>query len=684
MTDKALPLPPHGASPFSASAPSSPNLSSPPSSKFPPLAINISHSPNSLEPPQASPRRGSIAAHLMNFASKSTTSLNILSSSAPSNNSPLGPGHPHHDEETRSQVMPLRSSPFSNPFKKLQSTFHSSGSSKKSLDSGSVKTEKLASSASSVHSMMSWRSKGAEILSKKAWGRTRKNSEPTLGAKGLPTTPLFGSSLEEAIRMSHIPGTPMVPAILVRCAEFLEAKGIDEVGLYRVPGSHASVQKLKLMFDSGKDHNLLAMDAIDPNDIATLLKLYLRELPTPLLPAVFLEQFQTLLSTDRQICHNLRGILIGLPRPNYVVLSYLCHHLSRIAAHADKTKMNVSNLGVVFAPTLSIGSVLFKALLGGYYDTIDSAESREKGLKIVWGGLLQDVEYDVTTEWPEDSTHPSLQPPPLTPAQEIVHASTLAVPSSNSFPQFSQSAPADHTFTAPPTLIDMALSAEPATIDDEESKLMAAMVLREELASRDQQQQDDETSSNASSSSGSIPCTDTTALSAVSSPGMNAKDQAFEASFTSPSMAFSPPTSSTSILPSHLTAAATTGASSNQDIFSTVSTIPLLLQDPIPKAAISPLSPPPSLDFTSKASSVAPIVHITIDAGSPLSAEFGSLLDPQQFMDEAGETTKEVVAEKSAEVVGAPVTPPVDVPGAAGVSGAAPQLPPLEGLMIAL
>lgn len=44
-----------------------------------------------------------------------------------------------------------------------------------------------------------------------------------------------------------------------------------------VPGSHASVQKLKKMFDSGKDYNLLVMDGIDPNDIATLLKLYLRE-----------------------------------------------------------------------------------------------------------------------------------------------------------------------------------------------------------------------------------------------------------------------------------------------------------------------------------------------------------------------------------------------------------------------
>lgn len=52
----------------------------------------------------------------------------------------------------------------------------------------------------------------------------------------------------------------------------------------------------------------------------------------------------------------------------------------------------------------------------------------------------------------------------------------------------------------------------------------------------------------------------------------------------------------------------------------------------------------------------------------------------------AGET-KEVVTEKSMEavVVGAPVTPPVEVPHkTTAVSGGAPQLPPLEGLMIAL
>ncbi|KAF9323135.1 hypothetical protein BG006_001736, partial [Podila minutissima] len=207
--------------------------------------------------------------------------------------------------------------------------------------------------------------------------------------------PIFGALLEDAVRLSHVPGTPLVPAVLHRCAEFLEAKGVQEVGLYRVPGSHASVQRLKRMFDTGQDYDLLAMDDIDPNDIATLLKLYLRELPNPLLPPTLLEQFQSLLSTDRHICHTLRGILIRLPRPNYVILSYLCHHLSKIAAHSDTTRMTVSNLGVVFSPTLSIGSVLFKALLGGFYDGVDTPENREKGLKIVWGGLLQDLEFGI-------------------------------------------------------------------------------------------------------------------------------------------------------------------------------------------------------------------------------------------------------------------------------------------------
>ncbi|KAG0266853.1 hypothetical protein BG011_000468 [Mortierella polycephala] len=632
--------------------------SSPPTSASSPNshAINIVHS-SRLEPPQSTPRRGSIAAHLMSFAARSTTSLHILSSSAPTQRSPDNASSMSQDYEMRSQVLPLRTSGFTNPLRKLQNSLQSS--SKKSLEFGGPKPEKLASSSSSVNSMVSWRSKGAEMFSKKNWSRTRKNSEPTYGtSKSLPTCPVFGASLEDAVRTSHIQGTPMVPAVLYRCAEYLEAKGVDEVGLYRVPGSHASVQKLKRMFDTGKDLNLLTMDGIDPNDIATLLKLYLRELPMPLLPAVVLEQIQSLITTDRQICHTLRGILIRLPRPNYVVLSYLCHHLSRIAAHSEKTKMNVSNLGVVFAPTLSIGSVLFKALLGGYYDTADTMESREKGLKIVWGGLLQGFEYDVQ-EWPEDTANEALSP-----AQEVVNA-TLAVPAPTPSLQLSQSMPNDHMFPhmAQPTIVEPSEEAGLADNEDE-SKLMAAMLLREELATK--RPRDDETASNASSSSSSIPCTDTTALSTVSSPGMNAKDQAFEASFTSPSMPFatipSPALIPPSDLPLPVATVSTTAATAEEDVLSSTSAIPIHSQD-------SSLTLSSSTSSVSTAGPTPPVINVTTDTGS--------LHTP--------------TADPTVTGISQPGSPIGNKENAIPTIGfphksttGAPQLPPLEGLMIVL
>ncbi|KAI1320282.1 hypothetical protein EDD11_001497 [Mortierella claussenii] len=693
------PLPPL---PTSASASSSPALSSSSSGTFKPQPIFIAHGNNTLHPPsQSSPRRGSIAAHLMSFASRSTTSLHLSSSAPAQTNASL-------QDESRSQAMPVRSSPFSNPFKKLQNTFHSSSSKKShTLDSSnpaamnSEKTERVASSSSSVNSMVSWRSKGAEMLSKKHWGRARKNSEPTFGAKGLTESPIFGASLDDAVRMSHIPNTPMVPAVLFRCAEYLEVKGVDEVGLYRVPGSHANVQKLKKNFDSGKDYNLLAMEGIDPNDIATLLKLYLRELPTPLLPAVFLEQFQSVISTDRQVCHNLRGILIRLPRSNYVVLSFLCHHLSRIAAHAEKTKMNVSNLGVVFAPTLSIGSILFKALLGGYYDVADTPENREQGLKIVWGGLLQEFDYGVQPEWIDSPpghvaqssignlSFQSTPQLPLTPAQEIVNATSLAIPAIIVPPAapsglvLSQSMPNEHQFSPLGT-----------AAEEDESKLMATMLLREELAAKRVHDLDDETSSNASSSSDSIPCTDTTALSAVSSPGLSAKEHAFEASFTSPSMAFSPTMTATATPPTTTSSTASTG----NDIFSppssssssSSSAIPIIVQTTTPTSPLaSPsLSAASTADIATTPTTTAaaataaastypapPTINITIDAGSLLSTSTSSTSEEKAIKDVSLEEPTTLMPEKESLVA-----VEFDHTSASG----APQLPPLEGLMIAL
>lgn len=79
----------------------------------------------------------------------------------------------------------------------------------------------------------------------------------------------------------------------------------------------------------------------------------------------------------------LRDALGLLPLENYILLGTLCHHLSNLADYENCTKMNISNLGLIFCPTLQIGSVLFKNLLGGD----GSDEERRKGLLAVWSDL---------------------------------------------------------------------------------------------------------------------------------------------------------------------------------------------------------------------------------------------------------------------------------------------------------
>ena len=45
---------------------------------------------------------------------------------------------------------------------------------------------------------------------------------------------------------------PMVPGIVIHCVNEVEARGLSEVGIYRVPGSEREVRELKDKFLRGK------------------------------------------------------------------------------------------------------------------------------------------------------------------------------------------------------------------------------------------------------------------------------------------------------------------------------------------------------------------------------------------------------------------------------------------------
>src|ERR1700743_1663554 len=100
--------------------------------------------------------------------------------------------------------------------------------------------------------------------------------------------------------------------------------------------------------------------------------------PSPVIPSDAMTTFNNIDFSDAKHQHQqqLRDALGLLPLENYILLGTLCHHLSNLADYENCTKMNISNLGLIFCPTLQIGSVLFKNLLGG--DGTD--EERRKGL----------------------------------------------------------------------------------------------------------------------------------------------------------------------------------------------------------------------------------------------------------------------------------------------------------------
>ncbi|KIY52957.1 RhoGAP-domain-containing protein [Fistulina hepatica ATCC 64428] len=167
--------------------------------------------------------------------------------------------------------------------------------------------------------------------------------------KGRPT---FGVPLGEQMIRDNVE----VPSILEKCCQAIEKYGLRSQGIYRVNGTTSKVQNLRQRLD--KDIDSVDLDASewssDINNVASVLKMWLRELPDPLLTFedgpkfVQSAQLENLRLRQVKIHENVNA----LPDPNYATLRYLMGHLNKITEHADENSMTIHNLGVVFGPTL--------------------------------------------------------------------------------------------------------------------------------------------------------------------------------------------------------------------------------------------------------------------------------------------------------------------------------------------
>uniref|UniRef100_A0A668AGU7 Rho-GAP domain-containing protein n=1 Tax=Myripristis murdjan TaxID=586833 RepID=A0A668AGU7_9TELE len=156
----------------------------------------------------------------------------------------------------------------------------------------------------------------------------------------IAAAPVFGVSLERLREDGQL--VCGVPLVLRHMVEFLDRNGnLHQRGLFRLSGSVVRTRQLRLRWDRGESVDL-EQDG-DVSTVASLLKLFLRELPTPLVPE---------LQRKKLANQSLRDHLCSLPNENLSILSYLIHFLSTVATHSQINHMPMENLATVFGPCI--------------------------------------------------------------------------------------------------------------------------------------------------------------------------------------------------------------------------------------------------------------------------------------------------------------------------------------------
>ncbi|KAJ9606230.1 Rho GTPase activating protein [Cladophialophora chaetospira] len=225
--------------------------------------------------------------------------------------------------------------------------------------------------------------------------------------RGGHVRPVFGMQLQEAVEYYSPTDVDIyLPAVVYRCIEFLRAKhATNEEGLFRLSGSNIVIRLLKDRFNTEGDVDLLAEDEdYDVNAVASLLKTYLRELPSTILTReLHLEFLKGLELPDKpQKIAAFNALVHQLPSANFSLLRTLSQYLLEVVQNAERNKMTIKNVGIVFSPTLNIPAPLFAMFLTDFDAIFDKPVERESVRSL-------EIERDDGTLTPEDIRSPRRQ-----------------------------------------------------------------------------------------------------------------------------------------------------------------------------------------------------------------------------------------------------------------------------------
>uniref|UniRef100_A0A3Q2CA47 Rho GTPase activating protein 42a n=1 Tax=Cyprinodon variegatus TaxID=28743 RepID=A0A3Q2CA47_CYPVA len=133
----------------------------------------------------------------------------------------------------------------------------------------------------------------------------------------------------------------------------ISQRSLTTLGLYRTGGVNSKVQRLMATSTASSDIQLDA-ETWDNKTITSGLKDYFRCLAEPLLTYRLHKEFIRAAKYDDQTyrVRAIHALVHKLPEKNKTMLDILTNHLHKVSSHSDQNMMTVSNLGMIFGPTL--------------------------------------------------------------------------------------------------------------------------------------------------------------------------------------------------------------------------------------------------------------------------------------------------------------------------------------------
>ncbi|XP_031720714.1 unconventional myosin-IXAa-like isoform X1 [Anarrhichthys ocellatus] len=161
------------------------------------------------------------------------------------------------------------------------------------------------------------------------------------------------SSRQYGVELSRLTSEERtVPQLVEKLINYIEMHGLYTEGIYRKSGSTNKIKELRLGLDT--DVSIVNLDDYNIHVIASVLKQWLRDLPSPLMTFELYEEFLRAMGQPdrREVIRGVYSVIDQLSRTHLSTLERLIFHLVRIALQEETNRMSANALAIVFAPCI--------------------------------------------------------------------------------------------------------------------------------------------------------------------------------------------------------------------------------------------------------------------------------------------------------------------------------------------